>query len=117
MKLPRPGELRDLVSIRRRRDMPASGGALDPIFSVGRDADAKVEPVGTAVYLAGVQTDDKITHRVFLRREMALGIDSDCELVCDSIVYRVRRCSDIAGAQRFSVVEVEEIGREDGHGY
>ncbi|MFY3130670.1 head-tail adaptor protein [Achromobacter ruhlandii] len=117
MRMPRPGELRDPVLIRRRRDLPRAGGLLDPEFIEGREVDAKIEPVGTAVYLAGVQTDDRITHRVFIRAELGAGIDGDCEVVDeDSLVYRVRRRGDIAGARRFVVLEVEEIGPEDRYG-
>lgn len=117
MKLPRPGELRELVLIRRRSDMPAMGGGVEATFSGQREADAKIEPVGTAVYQAGVQTDDRITHRVFLRSEMAAGVDSGCEIVCEGTIYRVRRSSDIGGARRFSVIEVEELREGGGYGY
>ncbi|WP_241130702.1 head-tail adaptor protein [Achromobacter xylosoxidans] len=116
MKQPRPGELRELVLIRRRADIPMAGGGLAASFTGERYADAKVEPVGTAVYLSGIQSDDKITHRVFMRAEMGAGVDNDCEVVHESVVYRVRRRSDVGGARRFCVVEVEELGSESRYG-
>lgn len=117
MKQPRPGELRELILIRRRGDMPVTGGGVEANFSGEREVDAKVEPVGTAVYLAGTQTDGKITHRVFIRSEMAVGIDSAWEIVYDGVVYRVRRSSDIGGSRRFAVIEVEELRGTDSYGY
>ncbi|WP_313369172.1 head-tail adaptor protein [Achromobacter animicus] len=116
MKLPRPGELREVVRICRRSDLPQAGGGLDPQFSEGIEADAKIEPVGTAVYLNGIQSDDKLTHRIFMRAEMGAGIDTDCVVVHESIVYSVRRRSDVGGARRFCVVEVEELGSESRYG-
>lgn len=117
MRQPRTGELRELVLIRQRTDMPMTGGGVAASFTGERYADAKIEPVGTAVYQAGVQTDDKLTHRVFLRSEMAVGVDGACEIVCDDVVYRVRRCADIGGARRFAVIEVEELRGRVGYGF
>ncbi len=117
MRQPRPGELREVVLIRRRADMPMAGGGVAASFTGERYADAKIEPVGTAVYQAGVQTDDRITHRVFLRSEMAAGVDQASEIVCDDVVYRVRRSGDIGGTRRFAVIEVEEVRSGDGYGF
>ena len=98
MKQPRPGELRDLVQIRRRADMPTAGGGVAASFTGERYADAKIEPVGTAVYQAGVQTDDRITHRVFLRSEMAAGGDQAAEIVCDEELSTASSAPPISAA-------------------
>ncbi|MNL25322.1 hypothetical protein D3C87_1468000 [compost metagenome] len=51
-----------------------------------------------------------------MRAEMGASIDADCVVVHESIVYSVRRRSDVGGARRFCVVEVEELGSESRYG-
>lgn len=102
------GELDRHIIIRLRTDKPA--------FDMGLESDmfqpiprwARIEPVGTAVYSAGMQTDSKITHRFFVRS--IDGVTTDHEIVCGGAIYRVKRSAAMNGGKRFTIIEVEELG-------
>ena len=64
MREPSAGELNRRITLRLRTDTPALDLGLDSLFTDQKKRWAKIEPVGTAVYANGVQTDMKVTHRV-----------------------------------------------------
>lgn len=105
---PGAGELNRSVLIRLRTDLPAVDMGLDSIFSDERPRWAKIEPVGTAVYAAGVQTDNKLTHRITLR--LLKGVTDAHEVLHGDTIYRVKRSADLNGSHRFTQLEVEELG-------
>lgn len=118
---PAAGELNRRVAIRRRTDIPASDMGLDSEFSEIKPRWAKIEPVGTAVYAAGVQTDNKLTHRIWIRalrgvseshevvHVQHLPGDPAYSVVPGSPVYRVKRNADLNGGRRFTLLEVVEV--------
>ncbi|WP_252716924.1 head-tail adaptor protein [Herbaspirillum sp. B65] len=101
------GELNRRVQIRHRQDLPLADAELAHEFGAGRHRWAKIEPVGAATYAGSVQIDEKVTHRIFLRR--IDGITSDHEIMHGDQVYRVRRSMAMNGAPRFTMLEVEEL--------
>ena len=117
---PTIGELNRRVAVRRRTDAPAVDMGLDSSFSVLRGVWARIEPVGTATYTDGVQTDVKITHRISLRllkgitdaheivhvRAITGGV---YEVVPDTPLYRVKRSADMNDSRLFTLLEVEEL--------
>lgn len=108
MREPSAGELDRRILVRLRSDMPAEDLGLDSVFTDQKNRWAKIEPVGTAVYANGVQTDVKVTHRIifyFLK-----GMSEAHEVVHGNSIYRVRRVADMNGARRFTILEVEELG-------
>ncbi|WP_339521817.1 phage head closure protein [Pseudomonas sp. EL_65y_Pfl2_R96] len=105
---PSAGELDRRITLRLRTDIPAPDQGLDSIFLDQKKRWAKIEPVGTAVYTAGIQTDVKITHRVTLY--YLKGLSDAHEIVHGSIIYRVRRVADMNGTRRYTLLEVEELG-------
>ncbi len=102
------GELDRRVVIQLRSDRPADDMGLESQLLDPTPRWAKIEPVGTAVYTDGIQTDNKITHRIFIRH--LLGITTDHEIVNSGVVYRVKRCAEMNGRKRFTIIEVEELG-------
>ena len=119
---PAAGELNRRLAIRRRIDQPAADMGLDSTFSVLKARWGKIQPVGTAVYSEGVQTDVKITHRIWFRSvkgitdaheivhvTRAAGVDEVYEVVPDTPLYRVKRSADMNGSRRFTLLEVEEL--------
>lgn len=110
MKEPGAGDLNRRITLRRRSDMPAIDGGLDSLFTDERKRWARIEPVGTAIYHNSVQTDSKVTHRITLRYLGVLPIDF--EVVRGATVYRVQRATEMNGDQKFTVLEVEELGAE-----
>ncbi|WP_282412242.1 phage head closure protein [Pseudomonas sp. PS01299] len=108
MREPSAGELDRRITLRLRADIPAPDQGLDSLFTDQKKRWAKIEPVGTAVYANGVQTDVKITHRVtfyYLK-----GMSESHEVVHGDTIYRVRRVADMNGNRRFTLLEVEELG-------
>lgn len=114
MREPSAGELNRRITLRLRTDIPALHQGLESLFTEQKKRWAKIEPVGTAVYANGVQTDMKITHRVtfyYLK-----GMSESHEVVQGGTVYRVRRVADMNGNRRFTLLEVEELGTEQARG-
>lgn len=112
MREPSAGELNRRITLRLRTDIPALD--LDSLFTDQKKRWAKIEPVGTAVYANGVQTDMKVTHRVtfyYLK-----GMSESHEVVHGATIYRVRRVADMNGTRRFTLLEVEELGPEQPSG-
>lgn len=107
---PGAGRLDRRVTLRRRSDLPADGGGLASQFSEEKKRWARIEPVGTAIYNGSVQADAKITHRITLRYLGVLPVDF--EVVHCEVVYRVRRATDMNGSHKFTVLEVEELGKD-----
>ncbi|KQZ80652.1 phage head closure protein [Pseudomonas sp. Root562] len=108
MREPSAGELDRRITLRLRTDVPASDLGLDSLFTGQKKRWAKIEPVGTAVYANGIQTEMKITHRVtfyYLK-----GMSEAHEVVHGATIYRVRRVADMNGTHRFTLLEVEELG-------
>lgn len=108
MREPSAGELDRRITVRLRSDTPASDLGLDSIFTDQKQRWAKIEPVGTAVYATGVQTEDRLTHRVILY--YLKGMSDAHEVVHGGSIYRVKRVADMNGSRRFTVLEVEELG-------
>ena len=105
---PGASELDRRITIRLRQDAPASDMGLEPIFTDEKQRWARIQPVGSAVYSAGLQIDAKITHRVtfyYLK-----GVSDAHEVLHGATLYRVRRVTDMNGNRRFTVLEVEELG-------
>lgn len=111
---PSAGELNRRITLRLRADVPASDQGLDSLFTEQKKRWAKIEPVGTAVYAAGIQTDVKLTHRITLY--YLKGMSESHEVVHGSTVYRVRRVADMNGDHRFTLLEVEELGPQQAGG-
>ena len=114
MREPEVGELNTRATFRIRSDT-TSGPGLEAQFEDVAKRWVKIEPPGTATYTGSVQTGTIITHRIYCR--FIPDLQSDFEFVGRGRVYRVRRPTDLAGRQVWSVVEVEELGpvsREEG---
>ncbi|PTT31900.1 head-tail adaptor protein [Pseudomonas sp. HMWF021] len=105
---PGAGELDKHVTLRRRDDAPSADMGLESLFSHANPRWAKIEFVGSVVYTGSAQTENKITHRIFLR--FRTGITTAYEVVHQETLYRVKRGFDLNGRRRFVVLEVEELG-------
>lgn len=114
MREPGAGELNRRVTLRKRTDAPADDMGLESNFSEQKERWARIVPVGTATYNEGLQTDNRVTHRVTLR--WLPGIDRTWEVVHGSTVYRVSRGGPMKGARRFLLLDVEELGAEQSPG-
>lgn len=95
------------VLIRRRTDVPFGDSALEHEFRDERPRWARIQPVGTAVYAEGQQTDHAITHRIWLRK--IDGVTTSHEVVHGSNIYRVLRGAPLDGGNAFTILEVEQL--------
>lgn len=102
------GDLNRRVLIRRRVDSPVGRFELSAEFPDNIKRWAKLVPVGTAIWAASVQADEKVTHRCIVRR--VVGINDAYEVVSRGRVYAVRRCAELRGHLQFTVLDLEEIG-------
>lgn len=109
MRYPGAGELNRPITLRVRSDFPATDMGLDSNYPSSIPTWAKIEPVGSVIYAGSVQVDNTVTHRVTLRYRT--GITDSHEVVEGNTVYRVKRVTDMNGARRFTVLEVEELGQ------
>lgn len=114
LKEPGAGELNRRITLRKRTDAPGADMGLESSFSEQKQRWARIVPVGTVIYNEGLQTDNKVTHRVTLR--WLSGIDSAWEVVHGATVYRVRRAGSMNGELRFLLLDVEELGAEQSPG-
>ncbi len=111
---PESGELDRRISIRLREDIPIEHAGLDPLFTQPRHRWAKIRAVGTAVYTDSVQTDAKITHRMWVR--LLGGVTTSHEVVAAGVIYRVKRCAPWGAGKRFTLIEAEELGQQHEEG-
>lgn len=107
---PESGELDRRITIRLREDIAIEDAGLEPAYTQDRRRWAKIRAVGTAVYADSVQTDDKITHRVWVR--VLGGVTTSHEAVAGDVVYRVKRSAPWGAGKRFTLIEVEELGQQ-----
>lgn len=101
------GKLNRYVSVRKRQDLATTDNQTSPTFPIVKTRWANIKPVNSSLYLLGVQTDSKITHRITLR--YLPEIDSDYEIVHKDTIYRVVRQIDLEGSNRFTAVDVVEL--------
>ncbi|MCI8212586.1 hypothetical protein AUC61_23935 [Pseudomonas sp. S25] len=95
------------VILRTRNDKPANDADLQSDYvEVGRRW-ASLEPLGTLLVNSGIQTGDKITHRLIFAR--LAGIDDHHEVVIGARLFRVVRVGDVNEAGIDTLLEVEEI--------
>lgn len=114
LREPGAGELNRRITLRLRSDIPTENLELGSIFTDEKRRWAKIEPVGSVTYSAGVQIDAKVTHRITLY--FLDGIGESHEVLHGSKLYRVQRVTDMNGAHRFTVLDVEELGQAQAGG-
>jgi SPP1 family predicted phage head-tail adaptor len=113
LRAPASGELKHRMEVRKRSDRPGNPG-LESEFQHVCWRWVKVEPLGTATYARAQQTKTALTHRLYCR--FIPDLDAGCEFVGRGRVYRVKRPTELAGLQIWSVVEVEELGPSNREG-
>lgn len=106
---PESGDLDRRITIRLREDHPLDAADLESVFTEPRHRWAKIRAVGTAVYTESVQTDDKITHRIWVR--LLQGVTTSHEVATGGVIYRIKRSSPWGAGKRFTLLEVEELGQ------
>lgn len=113
MILPVIGELNRRVLLLAVQHSPAGDARLTKNERKIAEVWGKVEINGGAAYWDSVNIDEAVTHRVYVRYVYGLTRPQDLkhltELEIEGVTYRVRRCTDVNGAHRFTMLECEEI--------
>ncbi len=105
---PGAGRLDKRVQLRLRQDYPSGLASVVEQHPVVFTRWASLTPVGTAVWAASAQTEEKVTHRCLLR--YLDGITDQHEVFHDGIVFRVRRVAPLRGEKKFLVLDLEALG-------
>jgi hypothetical protein len=114
----RVGSLRWPVTIARRVAAPDSGVSLTESLANPQTVHATIEPLGPMTWLAGMQTDRPITHRIVVR--WLPGVDQTWIIVRTTFqpdmsslleVYRIRKIAELGGRKRFLEFMAEEETR------
>lgn len=93
--------------IRTRNDKPKDDAGMKSDYVEVAKRWATLEALGTLLVHSGIQTGDKITHRIIFER--VRGIDDQCEVVIGARLFRVVRVGDVNEAEIDTLLEVEEI--------
>ena len=114
MREPSTGELNRRALIRKRQGTPDAQFGIAETYDAGFPCWAKVEPIGGATYYGAQQTDDKVTHRIIVRRVAGktdpLSVTAEHVVDLAGLRYRVRRVTDLNDARRVTAIEAEELG-------
>lgn len=103
------GQLRHLVHLSLRRDLPTTFGGLESAHEAGVDVYAALLPVSGASWIGSQQIGSQITHRIVIRYRA--GVTSDHEITQGTRVFRIRRISDWEERGRWTVLDCEELQR------
>lgn len=112
MNLPTIGQLNRRVKIRVSSHEPDTNLGFSPKAKREIVVWGLLEVVGAGIYFGTKQVESTVTHRVTVRsvpnvtNPSSLKGISDVEI--DGIRYLVRRVADLAGQNRFTVLDVEE---------
>ena len=109
MKSPTAGELDTLVTFYRRSATPFGEADVTSEETELLKRWAKIEPVGTAVYVESVQTGGGISHRIYIDYTIVLRED-DLAKTSDGRTFRVKRSCALGGGRTTTILEVEELG-------
>lgn len=114
LTIPLAGELTRRITLFKRVDLPSAElGAYSSDTVIGSFW-AKIEPVGGMYFMQGLQQNQTITHRVWLRwikgKTDEHSLTHGVMLKCQGIVYEIIRVMDADNTRRFTVLEVQELG-------
>lgn len=108
------GDLNRRVTLSQWQDNPDTGFATtSPHYSSPLTVWAKVAPVGLAAYHGSVQTGERVTHRIIVRRQTARVeaalLTRDVVIEYAGFRYRVRAAAEIADAREFIAIDCEQL--------
>ncbi|WP_449567092.1 phage head closure protein [Lelliottia nimipressuralis] len=106
-RLPQPGELSERLAFRTRQDVPAEGGGTLPVYTDNFECWGRVRQLSGTAYLNSMQTDEKITHTIVIRKRT--GINTNMEIVTGGVVYRVMRAGPLNDGRRFTRIDAKAL--------
>jgi hypothetical protein len=113
MILPLPGEMNKRCRILRVRQLPKDASDKENEQELLFEGWCKVEVIGGSVYWDNIQTEDAVTHRLYVRSIRGITRPQDLprliEIQCNGLRYRSKRITDCNGAGRFTLLECEVL--------
>jgi head-tail adaptor len=108
------GQLRHSVVLEQRKQGVDGGHDLKTSYVEVGDAFAAIEGVGGAAYQAGVQIEERITHRITIRYRPRTDFNRIRRSGTEQR-FKVQRLRDPDGTRRWLVIEAEELkpGEDD----
>ncbi|RQM76219.1 head-tail adaptor protein [Aeromonas jandaei] len=106
MRPPSAGELKQRMQIRLVTEVPDDNFSTRPEYHDQITVWGKLMPVTGGIYMAGVQIDEKVTHKCLIRWRQLTG---DHQMVHKGTVYRVKRCEPLNGETVWALVELEQL--------
>ncbi len=110
-KAPSAGELDTFVTIVRIANSPDDEVELSTEEVEVLTRWAKIEPVGTAIYVGTAQTGTGITHRIYIDFTTLVQAD-DVVKTNDGRRFRVHRSAAMNGGRVCTILEVEELTQQ-----
>lgn len=112
-KAPRVAQLNRLIRLQARAQTAAgSTGGLDEAYTTIGVVYARIEGVAGALYTAGVNTEERATHRITIRYRRDFA---DWAYVLEGTArrWRVRSVVDLDGTRRYLTILAEELTPEE----
>ena len=114
MNLPNVGDLRRRVTFEMRKSVPNDSAGFSDVTTNSFTVWGDIQPVGAQIFWNTSQIEANVTHRVFTRyiegKTRPQDLTKLIRIVCNGLKYRVQRVSDIAGKDRFTVIDVQQEG-------
>ncbi len=106
MRPPSAGELKQRLQIRLVTEVPDDNFSTRPEYHDQITVWGKLMPVTGGIYMAGVQIDEKVTHKCLIRWRQLTG---DHQMVHKGTAYLVKRCEPLNGETVWALVELEQL--------
>lgn len=107
------GRFKHRVVIRRLTDVPNAAFGTDQVPDAGVSRWACMEPVGGGMFWGTKQAGEDITHRCWLRygpQTRPEDMTGDHVVDFNGSRYRVKRATNVMEAQRFTMLELQQLG-------
>lgn len=101
------GKLRHRVALQARAQTPGGSAAIDDTYSTVATVWAAVEQIEGGAFVAGQQTEERVTHKVTIRHRT--DVEAWRYLLWDSKRFRVHERRDADDRQRFLEILAEEM--------
>lgn len=116
LSIPTAGELTKRITLIKRTDLPSVElGAVTSDETIGSYW-AKIEPVGGMYFMQGLQIENKVTHRIWLRcingKTDEHSLSHGVMIKYKGLIYQIMRVMDADGTRKFTVAEVQELGTD-----
>ncbi len=107
MRTPGPGDLRDMVAIRARVDVPNATYGSDVTYGDPVLVWGQITNVGGALFYGTQQIETGVTHRIVIRTGPT--ITEAHEVRALNKRFRIRRITDLGRAREYTLLDVEEL--------